>query len=107
MQIPSTPVYQNPTPTVAKSGQAAGSRETAPASADLAAPGTPVTAQGLDSQGSASIHKAMDALPAVRPEVVARGKALFSDPTYPPLEIIDKLANLFVSDARGGAAPTN
>ncbi len=35
--------------------------------------------------------------PEIRPEVVARGRALAADPTYPPPDIINKLAGLIVS----------
>lgn len=38
--------------------------------------------------------------PAVRPEVVARGRALAADASYPPPDILSKLAGLIVSDVK-------
>ena len=38
--------------------------------------------------------------PEVRPEVVARGRALAADAGYPPPDIINKLAGLIISDVR-------
>jgi hypothetical protein len=34
---------------------------------------------------------------AIRPEVVARGRLLAADPTYPPAEIINDIANLIAN----------
>jgi hypothetical protein len=36
--------------------------------------------------------------PEIRSEVVARGRALASDPSYPPPDVISKLADLVVSE---------
>jgi hypothetical protein len=36
--------------------------------------------------------------PEIRPEVVARGRALASDLSYPPPDVISKLADLIVGD---------
>lgn len=38
--------------------------------------------------------------PEIRPEVLARGRALAADPNYPPPIIVDKLAGLVVGDGR-------
>jgi hypothetical protein len=38
--------------------------------------------------------------PEVRPEVVARGRALAANASYPPPDIITKLAGLIVGDIR-------
>lgn len=37
--------------------------------------------------------------PEVRPEVVARGKALAADPNYPPASVIGGLASLVLNSA--------
>lgn len=36
--------------------------------------------------------------PQVRPEVLARGRALAADPTYPPPDIINKLAGMVIGN---------
>lgn len=104
MQIPSTSPYQSPTHIYPKTGHLAGPKETAPANADLVTEGATTAAKAINAASAAPIHKALAALPSVRPEAVAKGKELLSDPTYPPLVIINKLANLFVTDAQHGAA---
>jgi hypothetical protein len=38
--------------------------------------------------------------PEIRPDVVARGRALAADASYPPPDIINKLANLVISQVR-------
>lgn len=38
--------------------------------------------------------------PAVRPEEIARGKDLAADPNYPSDDLLAKLADVFVKDAR-------
>ena len=38
--------------------------------------------------------------PEVRPEELARGKALAEDPSYPSDDLLAKLADVFVNDAR-------
>lgn len=40
--------------------------------------------------------------PGVRSDVVARGRALASDPDYPPPEVIKQLAGLLVSETAIG-----
>jgi hypothetical protein len=39
--------------------------------------------------------------PPVRPETVERGMALVADPSYPPAELIQKLAGLIVDTSAG------
>ena len=100
MQIPSLPPFQPPVrPTkastpgdVAKSG---GSTSVNGASESHSVSGDPFTASAYEP-----IQQAMINLPDSRADVVARGKALAADPTYPALKIISKLANLFVADAQ-------
>ena len=36
--------------------------------------------------------------PEVRPEMIARGRALAADPDYPQPDVINKLASLIISD---------
>jgi hypothetical protein len=38
--------------------------------------------------------------PEVRPEEIARGKALAADPDYPSDDLLAKLAGIFVNDGR-------
>jgi hypothetical protein len=61
---------------------------------DLVAPSTvrpPVLALGTDrfsAGNSASLRAALAAQPEIRPEVVARGRALAADPSYPSVEVL-------------------
>ncbi len=48
----------------------------------------------LSNSNSQALHDALSNTPEVRPEVVARGKQLVTDPSYPPLEIINRLAQM-------------
>lgn len=50
----------------------------------------------LSSSSSQALRAALNNSPEIRPEVVARGKALAVDPNYPPREIIEGLAKLMV-----------
>ncbi len=100
MQIPSIQPFQPPVrPTKTTTpGNPAKSSESASAncaSASRAASGEPFSASAYEP-----IQQAMNNLPDSRADVVARGKALAADSTYPALKIITKLANLFVSDAQ-------
>ena len=63
-------------------------------------PETKTQADTSDSLSSASTQSLRDALAQtseVRPQVVARGKALAVDPNYPPREIIESLARLMIN----------
>jgi hypothetical protein len=48
----------------------------------------------LSSSSTQALREALNNSPEIRPEVVARGKALAVDPNYPPREIIEGLAKL-------------
>jgi hypothetical protein len=48
----------------------------------------------LSSSSSQALREALNNTPEIRPEVVARGKALAVDANYPPREIIEGLAKL-------------
>ncbi len=50
----------------------------------------------LSSSSSQALREALNNSPEIRPEVVAKGKALAADPNYPPLQIIEGLAKLMV-----------
>ena len=62
--------------------------------------GPPAPEQDSAAQDQAAIRRVAAMLsmlenkPEVRPEVLARGRALAADPLYPPPEIIHKLAGL-------------
>ena len=44
--------------------------------------------------GASALRDSFDKIPDVRPDVVARARALVSKPNYPPTEIIKKIATL-------------
>lgn len=46
---------------------------------------------------SAALRSALQAQPEVRPEVVARAKALAADPNYPPRDVLEKVAGLIIA----------
>lgn len=73
-------------------------------------PGTASTAQApaptpapkdspdiVSLQRVAALLSALQNNPEIRPETVARGRALVADPSYPPPEVINKLAGLVVN----------
>ena len=70
----------------------------APSSPAPEAPAQP--ADPVSVRRVASLLTMLENNPEIRPEVVARGRALASDPNYPPPDVISKLAGLVVGDAR-------
>lgn len=50
----------------------------------------------LSVERSMAIDNAMSRIPEIRPEVVARGKALLADPNYPGSQISERVAALIV-----------
>ena len=54
----------------------------------------------VDVRRVATLLSVLENKPEVRSEVVARGRALAADPSYPPPDIINKLAGLIVSGNR-------
>ncbi|MDP1579776.1 MAG: hypothetical protein Q8M02_05825 [Candidatus Didemnitutus sp.] len=46
---------------------------------------------------SAALRAALAAQPEIRPEVVARGKALAADPSYPPLDVLRHVATAVIN----------
>ena len=64
---------------------------------------TPKEPATSDTPQIAKQEKLLGALanePEVRPEEVARGKELAADPNYPSDDLLAKLADVFVQDAR-------
>jgi hypothetical protein len=61
---------------------------------DLVAPATarstviPIGTDRFSAVNSAALHAALSAQPEIRPEVVARGRVLAADPSYPSVEVL-------------------
>ena len=108
MQIPSTPSYQPPVRPAKASGPGevarnkAGSPVDDASEADAVSSGDPFTASAYEP-----IQQAMNNLPDSRADVIAHGQALIANPTYPGIQIIGKLAAMFVSDAQASLVGDN
>jgi hypothetical protein len=61
---------------------------------DQSAEAAGASSDQLSAERSQSVRDALGALPEVRPEVVARGRELLADPSYPGQSIIQKIASL-------------
>jgi hypothetical protein len=64
------------------------------------APAQQSAAQGRDSLSTEQADQLRAALaqqPEIRPEMLAKGRALAADPNYPPSSIINGLASLLVN----------
>jgi len=59
----------------------------------------PDVGDSLSSTNTSSLREALAQTSEIRPEVVARGKALAVDLNYPPRQIIESLAKL-MADSR-------
>jgi hypothetical protein len=59
----------------------------------------PVAAQQdtLSTEHATRLKLALDQTPAVRPEQVSRAAALVTDPAYPPIAIIEKVASMIAA----------
>ena len=55
------------------------------------------TADNLSSASTEGLRQALAQTSEIRPEVVARGKALAVDLNYPPRQIIESLAKLMIA----------
>lgn len=55
------------------------------------------TADATEFSGADALNQALAAAPDTRAEVIARGKKLAADPTYPPAETIKRIANLLAA----------
>jgi hypothetical protein len=75
-------------PKVAKSTESNEAPETALASED-----------SVDLRRVNAMLSQLENKPEVRPEVLARGRALAAQADYPPPQIIDKLASLIVGES--------
>jgi len=51
----------------------------------------------LSSANTQNLREALAQTSEIRPQMVARGKALAIDPAYPPREIIESLAKLILA----------
>ncbi len=103
MQIPSVPPFQPPVrPTKPSSaGNVTRPQENAPVdSASRPTESHSFSNDPFVASAYEPIHQAMNDLPDSRADVVARGKALIADSTYPALKIISKLADIFIADAQ-------
>ncbi len=74
------------------SGHAAPSRKIAPAQTGSAS-------ESLSTTHAESLRRALASNPEIRPEMVEIGRKLAVDPSYPPLQIIEQLSELFVNSA--------
>jgi hypothetical protein len=57
-------------------------------------PVSPEDNDRLSAQLSSKVRATLAEMPEVRPEVVARGRELLADPSYPSAEIVRKIASL-------------
>jgi hypothetical protein len=57
-------------------------------------------ADPVDVRRVATLLVMLENKPQVRPEVLARGRALAADPTYPQPDIINKLAGMVIGELR-------
>jgi hypothetical protein len=71
------------------------SQPTAPAANPPAAESVP--SEQLSSTNTDALRAALNNTPEIRPEVVARGQQLSKWESYPPLEIINRLAEMIIS----------
>lgn len=51
----------------------------------------------ISTESAAFLRGALERQPAIRPEVVERARALVSDPGYPSLEVIKRVATQIVA----------
>ena len=58
---------------------------------------TPPPADAANFAESSALNSALHSLPDARPEVVATGKALVSDATYPPPVVIKRISHLIAA----------
>lgn len=56
----------------------------------------PDNADQFSAENSAALRVALTRTPEVRPEVVARGRALAADPSYPSAEILRKVGEAII-----------
>ncbi len=95
MEISSLSNSQSAVPAKPVAGAARGA-STAPG---RGASPAPASAPNVNLGAFEAVQQAMNHCPDSRAEAIARGKALAADPNYPPTEVADKLARLFLADA--------
>jgi len=72
-----------------------------PKASSPAAPVPPVPpADNTSLRRVAALLTMLENKPEIRPEVLARGRALAADASYPPPDVISKLAGLIVGDGK-------
>ena len=107
MQIPSLPPFQPPVRPTKASAPGTVARNNGNASVNGTSETNSVSGDPFTASAYEPIQQAMNNLPDSRADVIARGKALIADPTYPALRIISKLATLFVADAQASLVGEN
>jgi hypothetical protein len=66
------------------------------AATPVKAPSRTATADRLSTEDSQRLQAALSQHAEIRPEVVARGRALAADPTYPSPQIIRKISEMIL-----------
>src|SRR5581483_3118985 len=59
----------------------------------------PIEKDTLTTGGLAALRQALAAEPEIRPEALARGRALAADPNYPPASVLRQVASLLVASS--------
>ena len=57
----------------------------------------PPRADRLSTENAAHLRSALASQPAVRPDVVARARALAADPSYPPLSVLRSVGAMILA----------
>ena len=76
---------------------------TRPVSGADRSPVVPAARKECDSVGFKNaelLHQLLQETPDIRPEAVARGKALLADQSYPPKETLQRIAELLANNLR-------
>ena len=67
--------------------------ELTPASATIRQRASRLPSDQISTESAEFLRAELKRQPAVRPEVVARGRALAADSNYPPMEVLRKVAD--------------
>jgi hypothetical protein len=59
----------------------------------------PSVSDNMSFAATDSLDARLNALPTVRPEIVDQAKSLLSNPNYPPVELLDRIAKLLADHA--------
>lgn len=68
-----------------------------------AAPATVPAADSTSFAGSAAVNSAIGTTPDIRPEFVARARALINDSTYPGSDILRQVSQLLAGQLSGSS----